>query len=83
MTVVSGSGGKDQVAGRVMGELLPIASQPGPILVSPVFTAPAESEGSGPEERSPGQQVSPRWRGAPDVGAKGAITSPYHWSIGQ
>jgi hypothetical protein len=23
----------------------------------PVFTAPAESEGSGPEEKSPGQQV--------------------------
>lgn len=36
---------------------LPAASHPGPALASPVFTAPAESEGSGPEEKSPGQQV--------------------------
>ena len=28
---------------------------------SPVFTAPAESEGSGPEEKSPGQQVRLGW----------------------
>jgi len=29
-----------------------------------VFTAPAESEGSGPEEKSPGQQVRLCWHGA-------------------
>lgn len=47
------------------GGAAPSASHPGPTLASPVFTAPAENEGSGPEERSPGQQVSPRWYGAP------------------
>uniref|UniRef100_A0A8D0XBY9 SH3 and cysteine-rich domain-containing protein 2 n=1 Tax=Sus scrofa TaxID=9823 RepID=A0A8D0XBY9_PIG len=46
---------------------LPAASHPGPALASPVFTAPAESEGSGPEEKSPGQQP-PRLPLRKDVG---------------
>eukprot|EP00069_Balaena_mysticetus_P020113 bmy_12730T0 len=46
---------------------LPAASHPRPTLASPVFTAPAESEGSGPEEKSPGQQA-PRPLLRKDVG---------------
>lgn len=41
-----------------VGKALLEASHSALPLVSPVFTAPAESEGSGPEEKSPGQQVS-------------------------
>lgn len=42
--------------GRV-GEVVLEAWPFGLTLLFPVFTAPAESEGSGPEEKSPGQQV--------------------------
>lgn len=55
VTVVSG--GRDQGQEGNSVRVLPAASHPRPTLASPVFTAPAESEGSGPEEKSPGQQV--------------------------
>lgn len=66
MTVVS-KGGKEpgQEWVRWGGGATPATSHPGPTLASAVFTAPTENEGSGPEERSPGQQVSPGWHGAP------------------
>lgn len=53
-TVVSG--GRDQGWEGNAVQMLLAASHPGPTLVSPVFTALAESEGSVPE-KSPGQQV--------------------------
>lgn len=59
MTVVSGWGPKGRNGAQC--ELLPAVSHPGPTLASPVFTAPAESEGSGAEEKSPGQQVRLCW----------------------
>lgn len=55
VTVVSG--GRDQGQEGNSMQARPAASHPHPTLASPVFTAPAESEGSGPEEKSPGQQV--------------------------
>lgn len=58
MTVVSGCGDQGQDWRAVRAALLPHTWPP---LASPVFTAPTESEGSGPEEKSPGLQVRLCW----------------------
>ena len=58
-TAVSGAG--DQGWARSTVGATPCSLTLWPHPASPVFTAPAESEGSGPEEKSPGQQVRLGW----------------------